>query len=147
MYFAFPYRTCSFACCSIDVGPEIISLVCFSIIYIHTIICLDLLGFVLQLGPLDAYIVSDSNFLLSGGSPITLLIIFSMFDSSIPGISSSTGPFHGTKRICIWHPYSCILILLKTLLLLHTWLIYVLVWLNCSLWCARPLLLISGIQF
>ena len=47
--------------------------------------------FVSQLGPLDASIVCESDFLISCGSPIISHIIFSMFHSLITGILSSAG--------------------------------------------------------
>ena len=71
MFFVCQYLTFSFVCFSVGAGFEIIWHVCISIMCI-CFICLGLWAlFVLQLGPLDASIFCESNFLVSWGSPIT----------------------------------------------------------------------------
>ena len=60
-------------------------------LYMSSFICL-------QLGPLDACIVCESNFLPWCGSSISSHVIISMFNSSISGIPSSIGPSPGTTK-------------------------------------------------
>ena len=71
--------------------------------------------FALHVRPLDAYIVWESNFLLSCRSPITSNIIVSMSCSSISG--TVVGNILALQRIYIWHNIkNCLLLKQSTII-------------------------------
>ena len=128
MYLIHQYLTCSFIWCSVGAGPAIIWHVSICIICI----CFILFSGALQLGLLDASIVCKLNILLSCRLPITLLIIFSMFSTSMSWIPSSAGPSPGTTKNLHFTFYLCVVISLYThIFVQHLTDCMFLVWLNC----------------
>ena len=110
MYFAYQYLYCCIVYYYVNTGPEIICNVCISIIYIH-IICLDLCGFVLQLGPLNASVACKSNSCFNVGPPLLHMLCSVCLTVWYLASLAVLGPCPGTTKnlhlasLCLNLPY------------------------------------------